>query len=139
VRIIEDDFVAVLDRDHPTNRITPFTPKLLAEVPHILVTSSGDDTRFIDEELEARGLARRIAVAVPMLSIVLMLVGSDRLAVVPRRVATGLTQVCPLVLRDLPFPSPRISLAMIWPRRLDNLPAQRWLRETIQASVHKQS
>lgn len=139
VRIMEDDFVAILDKDHPANRIEPFTAELLAEIPHVLVTSSGDDMRFIDEALEARGLARRIAAAVPMLSIVLMLVGSDLLTVVPRRIAIGLTQICPLVLRELPFSSPRISLAMIWPRRLDNLPAQRWLRETIQASVRGQS
>ncbi len=137
VRIIEDDFVALLDRDHPAARITPFTAELLAEIQHVLVTSSGDDTRFVDEALEARGLARRIAVDVPMLSIVLMLVGSDQLAVVPRRTAIGLIQVCPLVFRELPFPTPRVSLAMIWPRRLDNLPAQRWLRETIQASVRR--
>ena len=137
VRILEDDFVAVLDRDHPASRVASFTPELLAEIPHILITSGGGETSFIDEELESRGLARRIAVGVPMLSVVLMLVGSDRVAVLPRRVAMGLARVCPLLFRELPVPSPRISLAMIWSRRLENLPAQRWLRETIQACVNK--
>jgi DNA-binding transcriptional LysR family regulator len=135
VRIMEDDFVAMLDREHPATRSASFTPELLAEIPNIQITSSGDDTRFVDEQLEARGLARRIAVAVPMLSIVLTLVGSDHLVVLPRRVGMNLARVCPVVLRNLPFPSPRISLAMIWPRRLDNHPAQRWLRQTVQASV----
>jgi DNA-binding transcriptional LysR family regulator len=72
---------------------------------------------------------------VPFLSIVLMLVGADRLSIIPRRSAKGLSLVCPLVVRELPFPSPRITLSMIWHRRLDNQPAQRWLRGMIRASV----
>jgi DNA-binding transcriptional LysR family regulator len=107
----------------------------VAEIPHIVITSSGDNTNFIDEALEERGLARTIATRVTFLSIVLMLVKSDRLAVVPRRVADDLARVCPLVARELPFPSPRITLSMIWHRRLDNQPANRWLRDMIKASA----
>jgi DNA-binding transcriptional LysR family regulator len=135
VRIMEDDFAVVFDRDHPANRAPVFTVEHLAEIPHVLTSSTGDDTTFIDEALEERGLTRKIAVRVPMLSIVLMLVGSDSLAVVPRRVALDLTQVCPLVMRELPFPSPQISLAMLWHRRMDGHPAHRWLRGMIRSSV----
>jgi DNA-binding transcriptional LysR family regulator len=70
-----------------------------------------------------------------LLSIVLMLVGSDRLAVVPRRVANDLERICPLIVRELPFASPRIALSMIWHRRLDNHDAQRWLRDMVKAST----
>jgi DNA-binding transcriptional LysR family regulator len=89
----------------------------------------------VDAALEQRGLARRIATRVPFLSIVLMLVGSDRLAIVPRRTANDLALICPLVVKELPFASPRIGLSMIWHRRLDSHPAQRWLRSMIRASV----
>jgi DNA-binding transcriptional LysR family regulator len=41
----------------------------------------------------------------------------------------------PLIIRQLPFVSPRVSLAMIWHRRLDHHPAHRWLRATLRASV----
>ena len=61
-----------------------------------------------------------------LLSIVLMLVGSDRLAVVPRRVANDLERICPLIVRELPF---------AWHRRLDNHDAQRWLRDMVKAST----
>jgi DNA-binding transcriptional LysR family regulator len=70
-----------------------------------------------------------------LLSIVLMLVGSDRLAVVPRRVANDLERICPLIVRELPFASPRIALSMIWHRRLDNQVAHRWLRAMIRSSA----
>ena len=90
---------------------------------------------FVDDALSELGLSRRIAFRVPFLSIVLMLVESDRLAIMPRRAANGLAAVCPLVPMDLPFASPRTELSMIWHRGLDNDPAQRWLRGLIRASV----
>jgi DNA-binding transcriptional LysR family regulator len=135
VRITDDDYVALLERKHPAADENELSAERLAEIPHVAITSSGDDTRFIDEMLEERGLARKIATRVPFLSIVLMLVGSNRLTVMPRRAANGLALVCPLVVKELPFASPRIALSMIWHRRLDNLPAQRWLRSMIRASV----
>ena len=135
VRITDDGFVALFDRQHPAADHNELSLERLAEIPHIAVTPNGDDTSFVDEALEAHGLTRKIAIRVPFLSIVLMLVGSDRLAVVPRRPANGLAGACPLVVRELPLASPRTTLSMIWHRRLDNHPAQRWPRSMIRASV----
>ena len=73
--------------------------------------------------------------SLPLHSLVSVLVGSRALAVVPRRVAVDLVAVCPLTTLALPFPSPRISLSMIWHRRLDNHPAHRWLRATLRDAV----
>jgi DNA-binding transcriptional LysR family regulator len=134
VRIMDDDYAVVLDRRHPAADGI-LTAKRLASIPHLVISSSGDDTGFIDEALEQRGLERRVATRVPLLSVALLLVGSDRIAVLPRRVAADLARICPLVERDLPFPSPRIAMQMIWHRRLDNHPAQRWLREMVRASI----
>jgi DNA-binding transcriptional LysR family regulator len=135
VRIMEDDYVAVMDRNHPAANAV-LTPARMAEMPNIAITSTGDDTAFVDRALAERGLTRRIASRVPFLSIALLLVNSDHLAVLPRRVATDLAAICPLAVKDLPFGSPWIALSMIWHRRLDTNPAQRWLRETIRnASV----
>ena len=47
------------------------------------------------------------------------------------RVAEELVRYRPLVIRPLPHPSPTLETAMIWPRRLDNQPAHRWLREIV--------
>jgi len=135
VRVMDDDFVALLDGSHPAAEGAVIPAERLADIPHIAITSTGDDISFIDDALEQRGLARTIATRVPFLSVVLMLVGSDRLAVVPRRVAEDLARICPLVARELPFPSPRIALSMIWHRRLDNHAAHRWLRDMVKASV----
>src|SRR3984885_2206512 len=135
VRVMDDDYVAVLDRQHPAAGDASLSIERLAATPHIAISSTGDDTSFIDEALEEHGLARRIAARVPFLSIVLMLVGSDRIVVMSRRVATDLSGICPVVVKDLPFPSPRTALSMIWHRRVDNHPAHRWLREMVRLSA----
>ena len=135
----DDDFVALLDRQHPQANLPGLTAECLAAIPHVAVTSSDDHTGFVDDALGALGLTRTIAARVPFLSIVLMLMGADRLTIVPRRAAIGLTVVCPLVMKELPFPSPRTELSMIWHRGLDKDPAQQWLRSMVRASVQDRS
>jgi DNA-binding transcriptional LysR family regulator len=135
VRVTDDDYVAVLARDHDAAMEAELSAELVAEIPHVAITSSGDDTSFIDDALERRGLVRKIATRVPFLSLVLVLVDANLLAVVPRRVAVDLTRICPLVVKELPFPSPRTALSMIWHRQVDNHAAHRWLRDMIKTSV----
>jgi DNA-binding transcriptional LysR family regulator len=135
VRILDDDYVVLLDQQHPAASETEMSIERLAEVPHVDITSTGDDISFVDDALRRYGKERKIVVRVPLLSIVLMLLGADRLAVVPRHAAHSLLAVCPLTMRELPFSSPRMELSMIWHRRLDSHSAQRWLRNMIRASV----
>ena len=137
IRMMDDDYVAVMDKAHPAADEPVLSIERIAQIPHIVVSSS-DDTAFVDDALEEHSLTRKVVIRVPLLSVVLMLVGSDRLTVLPRRVANGLAQVCPLVVKELPFPSPRIALSMIWHRRLDNHAAHRWLRDRIKESVRCQ-
>src|SRR6266571_5186770 len=71
------------------------------------------------------------------------------ISVLPRRIADATAPHHSLVVRPLPFSSPRIEMSMIWSRRPDNLPAPygtsctppdtppntskcgRWLREIV--------
>ena len=135
VRLLEDDYVAVLSNDHPASADPVLSLSQFAALPHIGVTSAGDDTRFIDEALSEHGLARFVSLKVPLHSLVSVLIGSNALAVIPRRVAMDIAAISPLAIRALPFSSPRFTLSMIWHRRLDNHPADRWLRDTLRASI----
>jgi DNA-binding transcriptional LysR family regulator len=133
VGLLDDEYVAILSSDNPVAAELELSIEAFAALPHIAITSSGDDTHFIDDALADHGLARLVSAKVPLHSLILMLIGSEALAVVPRRVAADLVAICPLTMRPLPFPSPRVSLSMIWHRRLDNHPAHRWLRGTLRA------
>ena len=133
VGLLDDEYVAILSSDNPVTAEPELSIEAFAALQHITITSSSDDTHFIDDALADRGLARLVSAKVPLHSLILMLIGSKALAVVPRRIAVDLVAICPLIMRPLPFPSPRVSLSMIWHRRLDNHPAHRWLRGTLRA------
>lgn len=135
VGLLEDEYVALLWDDHPAAAEPELSLESFAALPQIAVTSSGDDTSFVDEALARHDLARLVTAKMPLHSLISVMVGSTALAVVPRRVAVDLIAVCPLIMRALPFPSPRVTLSMIWHRRLDNHSAHRWLRGTVRATV----
>jgi DNA-binding transcriptional LysR family regulator len=135
VGLLEDEYVAILSADHPVASEPALSIEHLKDLPHITVTSSGDDTLFVDDALAEQGLARHIWARVPLHSLLSVLIGSRALAVVPRRVALDFKSTSPLIIRPLPFISPRVSLSIIWHRRLDGDPAHRWLRATLRASV----
>jgi DNA-binding transcriptional LysR family regulator len=133
--LLDDEYVVIFSSDHAAAADPDLSIERFAALPHIVITSSGDDTNFIDDALAERGLARFIPVKLPLHSLVPVLISSGALAVMPRRAAADLVAVCPLTIRPLPFPSPRVGLSMIWHRRLDNLPAHRWLRGTLRDAV----
>jgi DNA-binding transcriptional LysR family regulator len=138
VVLLEDDFVAMLSSDHPLASQPALSLEHLGTLPHITITSSGDDTRFVDDALAERGLTRHVWTGVPLHSLLSVLFGSRALAIVPRRVAADFMKSSKLIVRPLPFLSPRVPLSMIWHRRLDHDAAHRWLRATLR-SLAKQS
>jgi DNA-binding transcriptional LysR family regulator len=129
--LFTDPFVSVMRRDHPAARRRP-TAASLARLPHLEISSVGDDTRFIDEWLAERGLERRNAARAPFLSAAAILSQSDMVAVLGRRVAQVFVRNNPLRLRDLPYASPTVGTTMAWHRRFDGQPAHRWLRGAVQ-------
>jgi DNA-binding transcriptional LysR family regulator len=133
--LLEDSYVAVAAYDHPLASEPTLSIERLANLPHIAITSSGDDTHFVDDALAEQGLGRRIWTKLPLHSVLSVLASSQAVTVVPRRVAEDFMASCPLTVRPLPFPSPRVSLSMIWHRRLDDHPAHRWLRNALRHSV----
>jgi DNA-binding transcriptional LysR family regulator len=122
--------VAVLRRGHPGAR-RPLTAETLARLPELEISSSGDDTGFLDLWLAERGLARRIAHRAPYLSAARLLAETDLVAIMRWRVAEVLVANRGLRTVELPCPSPKVATAMLWHRRLDAHPAHRWLRGLI--------
>ena len=127
--LLQDEFVAVLRKNHPATSTRELSIEKFAALPHLEISSVHHATDFIDQALSRRKLTRRIALRAPFLSAVRILVASDMVAVFPRRIAEELVRYRPLVIRPLSHSSPIVETAMIWPRRLDNQPAHRWLRE----------
>ncbi len=129
--LLQDDFVVVLRKDHPATGTHELSMEKFAALSHLAISSVPYATDFVDQALARRRLTRRIQLRAPFLSAVRILVASDMVSVLQRRIAAELVRYRPLVIRRLPHSSPALETAMIWPRRLDNQPAHRWLREIV--------
>ena len=129
-QLIEDRFVAVLRSGHPALR-KKLTAAALAELPHLGISSSGEDLTFLDEFLEAGNSARFVASDVPYLSAGAVLVQSNLVAILGRKLAMDFRRAHPIEIRELPFEASLLHSVMSWHRRFDDVPAHRWLRSTI--------
>jgi DNA-binding transcriptional LysR family regulator len=129
--LLEDRFVAVMRAGHPVGRGT-LTAESFGALTHVEISSSGDDTGFVDRSLATRGgRHRRIAMRLPYLSAGVVLGESDMVATLSRRVAEAMVRGAALRFRELPFTSPTVRTSMVWHRRLDGAPAHRWLRDLV--------
>ncbi|HEX7967327.1 MAG TPA: LysR family transcriptional regulator [Stellaceae bacterium] len=134
--LLEDPFVLAMRRGHPAVR-RKLTAEAFAGLAHLEISSSGEDTSFIDRWLAGRGLKRSIVHRAPYLSAARILSQSDMVATLSRRIAEAFTRTDPLQVRELPCPSPHVSIGMLWHRRLENQPAHRWLRGLIEATCKR--
>ena len=128
LRLFESGFAALMRRGHPAAEAGVLSLAALAAHPHLDLSSTGEDTEFLDAGLARHGLVRRVALRAPLLAAAGVLAQSDMLAVVGERTAQAFARIAPLHTMPLPFPSPRLVTAMLWHRRLDDVPAHRWLR-----------
>ncbi len=131
LRLFENGYAALMRRGHPLAGGGALSLAALGGVPHLALSSTGEGTEFVDAELARHGLARRVALRAPLLAAATILAQSDMVAVVGERTARAFAGIAPLEVAALPFASPRLVTAMLWHRRLDDVPAHRWLRALV--------
>jgi DNA-binding transcriptional LysR family regulator len=129
--LFQDQFAALVRRGHPASGQEALTIDALGAYPHLVASSTGEETSFVDAELAQHGLTRNVALRAPLLAAPTTLSQSDMIAVVGERTAIAIARVAPLDVLRLPFPSPDLFTAMLWHRRLDDVPAHRWLRRIV--------
>jgi DNA-binding transcriptional LysR family regulator len=127
--LMEDRMVCAMREDHPAAGGPMGFDQFLAH-PHLKVSMSPTDLRFVDDVLARDGLKRRLALNVPhWLLVPHVLNQSDLLSVMPQRLASALTAAGHrLAVRDLPFASEPFAWSLYWHRRHDKNPAITWLR-----------
>jgi DNA-binding transcriptional LysR family regulator len=132
--LLEDRFVAVVRRGHPAAGAA-LVPETLAQTPHLVISSSGDNVDFIAAELAERDLVRHVAAEAPYLSAGPILLQSDMLAVVGRRIAEEFRRAFPIEILELPFASPPVSARLVWHSRFDDDDGHKWLRKLIASAL----
>ena len=133
--LFADEFACLMHADHPLAR-GRLTAKRYAAAHHVLAAPLGRSRGLIDRQLADRGLARKIVASVPEFSLVTReLIGKTRVATLPRRVAEERARRVDLVIRRLPFETPRIDYFVFWHPRFDREPRITWARRAIQELV----
>ncbi len=126
--VLADSWVVVCHRDHPP----PQTVSAYLAAHHLAIGVELGHGEPIDEALARRGLRRDVRLRVPDFAGALFVAATSRLvATLPRPAGEQGARLLPLAVAPLPFAAPEPTVAMIWPQRLTNDPAHRWLREVV--------
>jgi LysR family transcriptional regulator, nod-box dependent transcriptional activator len=127
-----DDQVCMVWSESEAARSPPDFDQYMA-MGHIAVRF-GDERSITFEEwfLPRYGKQRRVEVSVDNFSTLpLLVVGTQRIATLHRRLAVHFARYLPLRLIAPPFEMPALEETMCWPRYQDQDPAHRWFREVL--------
>ncbi|HET6522282.1 MAG TPA: LysR substrate-binding domain-containing protein [Geminicoccaceae bacterium] len=128
--LYEEDFVIAMRAGHPFAD----DPSLerYCRMRHLVVSLARDDHNLVDDALARRGLARRVALAVPGFMFALALVAeTDMLAAVPRRLVAMHAPRFGLASTDAPLPLPRFRIRAVATGAAMTDAGVAWLFETL--------
>lgn len=113
--LYEEDFVIAMRSGHPLSRA--LTLKRYCEAQHVLVAPSGDPFGYIDNQLEKKGLSRRVALTVSNFLLALATVAdSDLIAALPRRLVAAHAARFRVTSVESPVPWPPDAIRAIVPK-----------------------
>lgn len=127
-QLLTERFVCVVRKDHPRvgRRLTLETYLAL---DHIVVAPLGKPSH-VDHVLGNRGLTRRIRRVVPYFASALFLVAeSDDVLTISESAARAVEKTVPVRLVAPPLALPTYDVNLLWHPRLENEPANAWLRD----------
>jgi DNA-binding transcriptional LysR family regulator len=128
-RLLTDRFVCVARKGNPEVR-KRFTLDQFVSLSHIQVAPRGKPGGYVDDVLRERGLARRVARAVPYFVTAMQLAAeTDYLLTVSERVARMYAGPLGLEIHEVPLKLRPYALSLVWHPRVDGDPGHRFLRE----------
>lgn len=134
--LFAEGFMCMVRRDHPRIKRALTLDAYLSE-RHVAVAPGGTPGTLVDTVLAQHGLERRVALRVTNFLIAPVVVSQTELInTMPARLAHRLASTYALRLLAPPIELPEFEYCMLWHPRLDQDPAQRWLRDVV-ATVSK--
>jgi DNA-binding transcriptional LysR family regulator len=128
--LLRDDFVTIVSSSNPAASHGMDLKTYLA-LSHVLVSPEGDQFGLVDQALAKHGQERRLALTLPQMFAVPGIVArTDLTATILKRAAKGWAD-SGLVSFKPPVDLPSVEFSLIWHRRCDAHPAQRWFRDFV--------
>jgi DNA-binding transcriptional LysR family regulator len=130
-RLFKERFVCALRRDHPRVGDSLSVDEFQSET-HLAITTCGTGHGVVEKTLEAKGIRRKVGLAVPsFLGIAGIITNLDYLAVLPEQLARHLASAGNIKVLPLPFSMPAYYIMQHWHERYTQDPTSRWLRSVI--------
>lgn len=127
--LFSDDFVCVVDRDHPVIGET-MTMDQYVEQPHCSVAFPGGVRSMIDSAWAREQLDLTIKTVAPSFAaLVFMVAGTPMIATAQRRLVRALAPVLSIRTVECPVQIGRLDEALSWHMRHDDDPAHRFVRQ----------
>ena len=134
--LFDDRYVCAISASHPHADRGDLTLDEYLACAHIVVDVIDGRQGAVDQRLDAIGRPRRASVTVPYHAVAASAVrGTNLLATLPRRIVDGLINEQSIVLLDPPREISPMTFSMGWHPRVDDDPAQRWMRDMIRATM----
>lgn len=129
--LFEHPFACLVRGDHPTIGST-LSLEEFVQAEHAVVNAEGRSQEIFENEMQARGIHRRIALSTPhFMGMPLLIATSDLIVTVPKAVATAWIGRANLKMLPPPVTVPPIALKQFWHRRFHADPRGVWLRGVI--------
>jgi DNA-binding transcriptional LysR family regulator len=132
--LFEERFVCAMSSDHPLARRKRLTMKDYLRCAHVVVDIADGWQTVIDRQLQDRGTPRTASLVVPFhVTALLAVPGTPLVATIPWRLAQQYGSQPSIRLVPAPREIPPMAYLMAWHARVEDDPAQRWLRETVRS------
>jgi DNA-binding transcriptional LysR family regulator len=132
-QLMAETRVCIARSDHP-RVVEGMTLDTYLSLQHIVLNRQIPGGAMVSRELARRGLVRRIAMEVPhYLAMPVILLQTDFVSTMPRRVAQVIAEHYGLKMVRLPLEVPDMPIYMSWNKAQTSDPAHRWFRESIRA------
>lgn len=133
--LFEDRYVCALAAGHPCADRSELTLDAYLASGHVVVDVRDGRQGAVDQRLDALGRPRRAVVTVPYHAVTVDVVrGTDLIATLPERLAVELVTDDTVAFVGAPAALTPVTFSMGWHPRLDDDPAQRWLRDMLRAA-----
>ena len=130
--LFEERFACLLAAGHPLANRPSLTLDEFLSAAHVLVEVQRGETPAIDRALTGLGRPRRVALTVPYHSTAMAAVpGTPLVATLPRRLLAAAADDPAVRIVGAPTEIETMPYLMVWHPRLDDDPAQRWLRDLV--------
>lgn len=131
-KLFDDDFVCVSKKDHPRIKKKTLSIGQYAEEKHVLISVQGDMLSRARDILAKKGYEQKYSSGVAsFLSPGWIVSSTELLLTCPRKLGEAFGKYLPVVIHELPFEIPSISVVQVWHERSHKDPAHSWLRQLI--------